>query len=312
MKKISLILAFVILVSVCLTSCTSISFFGSSAPQASRVDEKLENDFRYTVVGDGAGDGIINGSVSKVIISDGSGIQNGGESDDYGDESQGDDETSYDDGTPDNGNEGAPIITNVKIGDHITFGKYEQDNDLSNGKEEIEWLVLDIKDGRALVISKYALDSLKMHPNYDTISWETCWIRGWLNNDFMNMAFSAEQQSKIALTSLAVDPEPEFDGPDWGYNPGNPTQDKLFFLTVTEAERYFANGEARACLLTPYTESKNVNKMGGYADWWLRNGGAWEMMFSYVSGSSGYIYTNGANCNASGQSIRPAMWIELD
>ena len=300
------------LLSLVLSSCGAISFIGSRPVQNDPANETIKHDVQHIVVGEGDG----NGEVVGGIHSNGNGIQNGeldknpdeGTSDDYS-EPVTDNSDAPD--TPDTPTGDRVDLNGVKIGDYITFGRYEQDNDLANGKEEIEWLVLDIKDGRALVISKYALDALKMHPSYDTISWETCWIRGWLNNDFMNAAFSAEQQKQIALTSLAVDPEPEFDGPDWGYNPGNPTKDKLFFLTVTEAERYFANGEARACLLTPYTETKNVNKMGGYADWWLRNGGAWEMMFSYVSGSSGYIYTNGANCNASGQSIRPAMWIEI-
>ena len=34
-------------------------------------------------------------------------------------------------------------ILKIQIGDYITFGSYEQDNDISNGKEDIEWLVLD-------------------------------------------------------------------------------------------------------------------------------------------------------------------------
>lgn len=45
-----------------------------------------------------------------------------------------------------------------KVGHYVSFGKYEQDNNTSNGKEKIEWLVLEVKDGKALVISKYALD----------------------------------------------------------------------------------------------------------------------------------------------------------
>ena len=50
-------------------------------------------------------------------------------------------------------------LKNAEVGDYITFGLYEQDNDLSNGKENIEWLILELKDEKALVISKYALDS---------------------------------------------------------------------------------------------------------------------------------------------------------
>ena len=34
-------------------------------------------------------------------------------------------------------------LKNVEAGDTIRFGSYEQDNDLENGDEEIDWLVLD-------------------------------------------------------------------------------------------------------------------------------------------------------------------------
>lgn len=42
----------------------------------------------------------------------------------------------------------------AKAGDYVFFGAYEQDNNTSNGKEDVEWLVLEVKDGKALVISK--------------------------------------------------------------------------------------------------------------------------------------------------------------
>lgn len=50
-------------------------------------------------------------------------------------------------------------LKSLKVGDTFTFGHYEQDNNSSNGKEPIEWLVLDRKGNEVLVISKYCLDS---------------------------------------------------------------------------------------------------------------------------------------------------------
>ncbi|MCR5488878.1 MAG: hypothetical protein K6F03_02285, partial [Saccharofermentans sp.] len=37
-------------------------------------------------------------------------------------------------------------------GDFITFGKYEQDNKKSNGKEDIEWIILDRQGDKFLLI----------------------------------------------------------------------------------------------------------------------------------------------------------------
>ena len=47
-----------------------------------------------------------------------------------------------------------PRFASVAVGDLITFGTYEQDNNPDNGPEPIEWVVLDVKDHKALVISK--------------------------------------------------------------------------------------------------------------------------------------------------------------
>ena len=57
----------------------------------------------------------------------------------------------------------------VEKGKYIKFGEYEQDNNLTNGKEDIEWLVLEVKDGKALVVSKYLLDCKPFYkvPVYD-------------------------------------------------------------------------------------------------------------------------------------------------
>ena len=48
------------------------------------------------------------------------------------------------------------------VGDYVTFGSYEQDNNTGNGQEPIEWLVLDYDaaNNRALLLSRYGLDAL--------------------------------------------------------------------------------------------------------------------------------------------------------
>ena len=39
----------------------------------------------------------------------------------------------------------------VAVNDHVFFGHYEQDNDLTNGAEAIEWRVLKVENGEALL-----------------------------------------------------------------------------------------------------------------------------------------------------------------
>ena len=94
--------------------------------------------------------------------------------------------------------------TSVQIGDYITFGKYEQDNDTSNGKEDIEWLVLDVQGDKAFVISKYALDAKAYNEDETAISWETITLRKWLNNDFYNSAFTSSEKNRISVVNLFI------------------------------------------------------------------------------------------------------------
>ena len=76
------------------------------------------------------------------------------------------------------------------VGNSVSFGSYEQDNNPANGKEEIEWIVLDVQGDRSLLISKYALDCKKYNTEWTDGTWESCSLRKWLNSDFLNAAFS--------------------------------------------------------------------------------------------------------------------------
>ncbi len=48
-------------------------------------------------------------------------------------------------------------LNGYSVGDTITFGKYEQDGNEDNDKEEIEWVILEINKDWAFILSKKAL-----------------------------------------------------------------------------------------------------------------------------------------------------------
>lgn len=122
-------------------------------------------------------------------------------------------------------------LKNANVGSYVTFGAYEQDNKKSNGKEDVEWLVLAKESNKILVISKYALDCQQFNTCYtDVITWEICSLREWLNGAFINNAFSAEEQAMIPTATVSADKNP-----DSSTDPGNATQDKVFLLSITEA-----------------------------------------------------------------------------
>jgi tetratricopeptide (TPR) repeat protein len=198
------------------------------------------------------------------------------------------------------------------VGDYIYFGTYEQDNDTSNGKEDIEWLVLAKEDNKVLVISRYALDCRQYNTEYEDITWETCTLRAWLNGTFLTEAFSEEDQSIIQTTKVSADKNP-----DYSTDPGNATKDKIFLLSINEAEKYFASDEARMCVPTAYAIANGAWTSGSYnvdgeatCWWWLRSPGHRQNNAAYVRNDGG-VYSYGSYVNVDRGCVRPALWINL-
>ena len=196
----------------------------------------------------------------------------------------------------------------AKVGDYVFFGAYEQDNNTSNGKEDIEWLVLAKEGNKALVISKYALDCQQYNTSYTDITWETCTLRKWLNNDFLGAAFSADEKSMIPTVTVSADKNP-----DYSTNPGNTTQDRVFLLSITEANKYFSSDSARQCKPTEYAVAGGayVNSSNGNCWWWLRSPGG-NLDSAARVGNGGGVYEYGSDVDGGGIAVRPALWIDLN
>jgi len=201
----------------------------------------------------------------------------------------------------------------AEVGDYITFGTYEQDNDTTNGKEDIEWLVLEKQGDKILVISKYALDCVyfseenknyKIPQQVSDISWEDSTVRKWLNDEFVSESFYAEEANRIPMVDVSVNTNE-----DYYLDEGEDTKDRLFLLSVDEVAEYFPTDEERICLATEYVKEKvaiignqTVNTM-----WGLRTR---KKGNTYVS-----VLWNGSFYNNSVGDVvivRPAMWITLN
>ena len=216
-----------------------------------------------------------------------------------------------------NGEQAKNNIKGYKVGEYITFGSYEQDGDMSNGKEDVEWIILDIKGDKALVISKYVLDAQAYNAEYGDTTWETCSLRQWLNNEFISLAFSADELEKIQNTTVVAE-----DNEEYSVEAGNDTQDKIFLLSISEADKYFESDEARECKATQYAIDEGcwVNDYPDYYgncdSWWLRSPGMAPFVAASVECdgciSDGSIDGVGGHVGHDDYGVRPAMWIELD
>ena len=240
-------------------------------------------------------------------------------------------------------NENIPcLLAQAKVGDTIKFGKYEQDGDITNGKEDIEWQILSKEGNRVLVISKYGLDCKKYNNANADVTWETCSLRDWLNEDFLNNAFSDKEKKYIPTVTIENKNNPKF-----GTAGGKNTNDKVFCLSLEEVEAYFDDysyynstemwgcNQNLICTPTQYsinqgayvytiTEDDYNNDSYGYKNygytsdiigrrgcsWWLRSPGNISSFACYVfdSGSAGAGCS--FNVNVDGFVVRPSFYLE--
>ena len=204
-------------------------------------------------------------------------------------------------------------ISNVSVSSTIKFGFYEQDNNTSNGKEEIEWTVLAVNGSKALIISKYALDRKSYNIIKTSTTWEECSLRTWLNETFYNAAFSAYHQKVIISSAVTADRNPSCSTP-----PGNDTTDKVFLLSIIEANKYFESDEARKCAPTDYAVAQGAYTNDSYIVdgrpacwWWLRSPGYYYFIAAGV-GNDGAVDRNGDDVSSGQGTVRPALWIDLE
>ena len=212
------------------------------------------------------------------------------------------------------------------VGDTVIFGHFAQDNDAGNGKEPIEWIVLDVQDGKALLLSKYGLYAAGYHDSWDECTWETCSLRSWLNDRFLNLAFSEEERSAI-LTTMVDNSDSQ--GYDWTLvgdekiSGGNDTQDRIFLLSYAEANRYLdvtienENNIKSRVAPTAFAITMGASPAGGCrtADgseagwWWLRSPGGCLNSGAGVSPAGSLSYMRAFHKDGI---VRPAFWLDLN
>ena len=197
---------------------------------------------------------------------------------------------------------------NLNVGNRITFGSYEQDNKLSNGPEPIGWRVLEVSGGSALIVSEYALDARAYNEDYESVTWETCTLRKWLNGEFYETAFNEDEKVRIALTEVE-----NADNPTYGTDGGADTEDHVYLLSLGEAEKYFEGDKDRRAIPTEYAIARNVwvREKTGTVWWWLRSpspnscyaAGVDPDGSLYIIGYSVYDYRN---------AVRPALRLIIE
>ena len=195
------------------------------------------------------------------------------------------------------------------IGDTVYLGTYRQNSSADSKKEDIAWQVLDKRGDTLLVLSVSGLDSVFYQPESSATTWESSYLRKWLNRDFYQSAFTAAQRQQILVTTVRADKNPDYDT-----DPGNDTRDKIFILSLSEVAQYLPHDKERIVKSTLYADTKGVvhnteNDAAGTASWFLRTPGMDQSMICYVQ-REGVVRRMGCDVSSAGSATRPAMWVK--
>ena len=205
------------------------------------------------------------------------------------------------------------LVPNVIPGEYIALGTYPQTAE-GTDNTPIEWLVLDVKDNKALLVSRYALDCKPYDNVFRNITWEECSLRAWLNNQFIRKAFSASEQEAIMTT--AVDNSRNQGNKGYNTDGGYNTPDKIFLLSYMEAWQYFTDNITRECIPTDYAINRGAdvnpdNMTNGQSTcaWWLRSPGDFQLRAIFIDCNG---FSDSSIVNYNGKAVRPALWIDLN
>jgi len=153
-----------------------------------------------------------------------------------------------------------------------------------NGATGVEWnaLELDETNHKVLVIAKDCVDEGRFDANSN--KWADSEIRRWLNGEYLNWL-----QQTVNGRVLEVKNQTN----------GNVTTDKVFLLSIDEANKYFADNTVR---ITKYD--------GSTTWWWLRSPG--RSNGAADVGADGGVGDYGNNVDDGGGGVRPAFWLNLE
>ena len=155
------------------------------------------------------------------------------------------------------------------------------------------WIVLKVEKNRMLVITESCFGYNAYNEEETNVTWETSSIRAYLNGTFYEANFSDKEKSMILTVTLTNN-----DNPRYGTDGGKNTEDKVFLLSIEEAESLF--------------ESKKARALDRY--WWLRSPGENNKCAAIIGNYgdySGAISYDGIGVQFGTAGTRPAIWISL-
>lgn len=187
--------------------------------------------------------------------------------------------------------------------------------------DKIKWRVLDVQGGEAFLLADRALDCQRYHTQNTSITWEKSTLRSFLNEKFLNCAFTTSEQNVIKKSNVKNE-----DSLNYQVKGGNDTQDKIFLLSESEiytdaAKNYgFISDRKNKDNARRSKSSTYAKAMGAYTDvlngfigncmWWLRSPGSSNSRATAVFYEGNTDWQCTVN-ETTGACVRPALKLDV-
>ncbi len=215
------------------------------------------------------------------------------------------------------------FIKDLQKDTSVIFGAYEQDGDESNGKEPLEWLVLDRDGDRALLLSRYGIETMQWDRDQTLEEWEIDKLYYMMNRALYEDAFSAEERAAL-LPAKKFENRLTNSNEEMllykGYTFLLETDDVIYGLGQDET-KYFRTEEARITIPTAYAAQKGAlfHKNGEFAGvtvpWLVIATGTTEVdfldvEFARVMEDGSISFDEDVSVDDTAM-IRPAIWVDV-
>ncbi len=195
----------------------------------------------------------------------------------------------------------------AKENDIVEFGTYEQDCNDNNGKELINWIVLEKRGDMLLLLSQQTLNAIPYNDERIDMTWEKSQLRAWLNDEFYDAAFNTNEKQLISETTVESHNNSFVEYAEQG----NATRDNVFLLSIQEVDKYLSEKD-RTCEPTQYAIEQGawINENIGKGWWWLRTIGRFPYSAAIITYDD-FVHSDGFFVDFDDVGVRPALWIDL-
>ena len=193
----------------------------------------------------------------------------------------------------------------------------------------LQWRVIDAKKGILLcetIIDSRPMNDYVLESGTDEYGETAFWgdagktryandyaqsdLRRWLNNDFLNTAFSPEEQAVLTYTKLDNSADDSVSRSGYG---SDTTNDRVFLLSYAEAQNAaygFTDNDSRMAKGSGYAKCQGLAVTSSYSPWLLRSPGNSSRNVILVN-YKGKLFTSNYSY-AADHGIRPAISVDMN